>query len=299
MVSLYPQDETPVRRARPLRTAAIVAGLAFLVGAILMGWAMSRWAPMRQMIAAQEPPGNVTSAVPQVVAALPPPAAPIPAPGVAMADNAMAPSTPPPAAGSEVDGRVSELEARIARVDLRAAAAAGNAGRAEGLLLAFAARRAIDRGTGLGYIEAQLRDRFGTAQPRAVAVVIAGAQAPVTLASLRQGLDALAPQLAGRTSNEDWWTATQRTLGSLIVVRREGSGSPAPDERLARARLMLDGGAVDTALVEVARLPGAEAANGWMTQARRYVEAHQALDILEASALMPPPPGSVPAAPAN
>jgi len=290
MASPYPIDDAPVRPARPLRTALIVALLAFIIGAILMGWALLRWTPAREWLAT-EGAGNTAAAVPQVVAALPPAAPletnPIPAPAI------MAPSASP-----EVDVRVSELEARIARADLRAAAAAGNAGRAEGMLIAFAARRAIDRGTGLGYIEGQLRERFAASQPRAVAQVIAAAQRPVTVAMLRQQLDAMAPQLAAGSKDEDWWTATQRTLGSLIVVRRESGGSPAPDQRIARARLMVDGGQVDGALAEISRLPGAEAAGAWATEARRWIEAHQALDILEAAAIMAPPPGSL-AVPAN
>jgi len=290
MASPYPIDDAPVRPARPLRTALIVALLAFIIGAILMGWALLRWTPAREWLAS-DGAGNSAVAVPQVVAALPPAAPletnPTPTPAI------MAPSASP-----EVDVRVSELEARIARADLRAAAAAGNAGRAEGMLIAFAARRAVDRGTGLGYIEGQLRERFAASQPRAVAQVIAAAQRPVTVAMLRQQLDAIAPQLAAGGKDEDWWTATQRTLGSLIVVRRESGGSPAPDQRIARARLMIDGGQVDGALAEISRLPGAEAASGWATEARRWIEAHQALDILEAAAIMAPPPGSL-AVPAN
>ncbi len=292
MASHYNDEVTGAPRQRPIRTAMIVAVLAFIIGAILMGWALLRWTPAREWLASDATPANTSVAVPNVVAALPP-AAPL----------ETVPAAPPaivaPATALEVDARVSELEARIARADLRAAAAAGNAGRAEGMLIAFAARRAIDRGTGLGYIEGQLRERFGAAQPRAVAQVIAAAQRPVTLVMLRQQLDAVAPQLTGGGKDEDWWAATQRTLGSLIVVRRESSGSPAPDQRLARARLMIDGGQVDGALAEVARLPNAAAANDWSALARRWIEAHQALDILEASAIMPPPPGSVPPAPVN
>ena len=275
-----------------MRTALIVALLAFIVGAILMGWALLRWAPARQWLASEVPAGNTGAAVPQVVAALPPAAPLDTAP-------AQAPAIVAASVSPEVDARVTELEARIARADLRAAAAAGNAGRAEGMLVAFAARRAIDRGTGLGYIEGQLRERFATAQPRAVAQVIAAAQRPITLVMLRQQLDVIAPQLASGSKTEDWWTATQRTLGSLIVVRRETSGSPAPDQRIARARLMIDGGQVDGALAEISRLPGADAAGTWAADARRWIEAHQALDILEAAAIMPPPPGSVLPAPAN
>jgi hypothetical protein len=298
MASHYQVDEAPARQPRPFRTAMIVAGLAFLIGAIAMGWALTRWTPAQQWIASQSAPGNTAAPVPQIVAALPPApngaSGPVPLPAAGAPPALVSSPTSP-----EVDARVSELEGRIARADLRAAAAAGNAGRAEGMLVAFAARRAIDRGTGLGYIEGQLRERFGTAQPRAVAQVIAAAQNPVTLAVLRQQLDAIAPRLASNAQTDDWWAATQRTLSSLVVVRREGRGSPAPDDRLTRARLMIDGGQVDGALAEVSRLPGAEAAGAWSAAARRWIEAHQALDILEAAAIMPPPPGSVPPAPAN
>ena len=47
-------------------------------------------------------------------------------------------------------GRIAELEVRLASTATAAQAAAGNANRAEGLLVAFAARRALDRGLGLG-----------------------------------------------------------------------------------------------------------------------------------------------------
>jgi hypothetical protein len=294
MASHFQQDDPPARQPRPFRTAMIIAGLAFLIGAIAMGWALTRWGPAQQWIANQSAVGNGAAPVPQVVAALPPAAAPVTNAAAAAPPALISSPTSP-----EVDARVSELEARIARADLRAAAAADNAGRAEGMLIAFAARRAIDRGTGLGYIEGQLRERFGTAQPRAVAQVIAAAQRPVTLAMLRQQLDAVASQLAGGGKDEDWWAATQRTLSTLIVVRRAANGSPAPDDRLTRARLMIDGGQVDGALAEISRLPNALAAESWAAAARRWIEAHQALDILEASAIMPPPTGSVPPAPAN
>ncbi len=284
-----PFEDTLGRTARPLRTALIAALLAFVVGAIVMGWALMRWGPARDWIAS-DGVGASSAPAPQVVAALPRSAT--------IETGAAAPALAAPVA-TEVEARVSELEARIARADLRAAAAAGNAGRAEGMLIAFAARRAIDRGTGLGYIEGQLRDRFAAAQPRAVAQIIAAAQRPVTLVMLRQQLDTIAPQLLTGGRDEDWWTATRRTLGSLIVVRRESGGSPAPDQRIGRARLMIDGGQVDGALAEISRLPGAASANSWGIDARRWIEAHQALDILEAAAIMPPPPGSIPAAAAN
>ncbi|MGC7532570.1 hypothetical protein ACPWML_26485, partial [Pandoraea pneumonica] len=57
--------------------------------------------------------------------------------------------------------QLSALEARTASIDSTTAAAAAQAGRAEAMMVAFAARRAIDRGVTLGYLEVQLRERFG------------------------------------------------------------------------------------------------------------------------------------------
>lgn len=270
MASHYPEEP---RAPRPFRTAMIVASLAFLAGLLLMAWALTRWEPVKRLVRGDDAPLVVTTPQP----AMPQSALPDAIPPTAN----VAPALPTTA----VDGRIAGLEDRMARIDMRAAAAAGNAARAEGLLIAFAARRAIDRGVALGYVEGELRTRFATTQPRAVGAIIAGAQAPVTLEGLQQGLETLRPKLAGAAANEGWWDATKRTLGSLIVVRKQGSDSPAPDERLARALLRVESGQVEGALAEVARMPGRTAATDWMTQARRYIEAHRALDIIEAAAL--------------
>src|SRR3546814_8952066 len=56
-----------------------------------------------------------------------------------------------------LDQRLAAAQQRLARLDLQAQAAAGNAARAEGLLIAFASRRAIERGVELGYLADQLR----------------------------------------------------------------------------------------------------------------------------------------------
>src|SRR5690606_9277141 len=48
-----------------------------------------------------------------------------------------------PAEQAALDRRIAELEQRLAQIDLHANAAAGNATRAEGLLIAVAARRAV------------------------------------------------------------------------------------------------------------------------------------------------------------
>lgn len=268
MASQYPDDPQP---RRPLGVMFAVALLAFLGGLALMAWALTRWEPVKRLV--REP-------APVAIPAGQSLAAPTPAP-----QTSPSAGTPAPFADIAMSGRIAGLEERMARLDLRAAAAASNAARAEGLLIAFAARRAIDRGVSLGYIEGELRDRFGETQPRAVAAVIASAQAPVTLEGLHQGLHALRPKLTGAVANEGWWDAARRTLGGLIIVRRQGSESPAPDDRIERAMLRIESGQVEGALAEVARMPGRNNAGAWMTQARRYIEAHRALDIIEAAAL--------------
>ena len=49
---------------------------------------------------------------------------------------------------------------------------------------------------------------------------------------------------------------------------------------------------VEAALAEVRRLPGAAHATSWIDAARRYVDAHRALDQLEAVAIVGPVPAT-------
>lgn len=292
MASQFPNELKP---ARPVRTALIIAALAFLGGLALMAWALTQWEPMKRFVAGNAPtPVTVQQTTNRPLVAATP-------------SGTVAAQAPPVAATlgqtGAVDARISYLEERMARIDLRAAAAAGNASRAEGLLIAFAARRALDRGVALGYIEGELRDRFGPTQPRAVAAIIAGAQQPVTVEGLHQGLTALAPDLIGGGANESWWDATRRSLSNLVVVRKQGTESPAPDNRVERAQLHLQSGQVESALAEIARLPSRDKATDWMAKARRHIESHRALDIIEAAALtdtpnIEPAPVPTPVAPA-
>lgn len=269
----YPQIEE--RRPRPLRNAFLIALVAFVLGVAVVTWAFTRWDPARRLILPKPVPQAVvaTDAVPNA-----PGVPPITAPGGDVsADVAI------------TESRVAGLEARLAQIDVRADAASANAARAEGLLIAFAARRAVERGGSLGYLEGQLRTRFANTQPRAVAAVITATQQPVTLNGLRQQLDSLEPKLVGNPANESWGAAFSRNVGSLFVVRKADAPSPSADQRFERARVSLDGGQVDAALAEVARLPGRAAAENWMAAARRYIEAQRALEILEAAALTSAP----------
>ncbi|WP_076068788.1 hypothetical protein [Sphingomonas montana] len=184
--------------------------------------------------------------------------------------------------------RVERTEQGIAELAQRTTESSSNAERAEGLLVAFAARRALDRGTQLGYIEGLLRERFGGGQPQAVATILSASHQPVTLEELQTGLDDIAPTLLARGTEDSWWQGMRRELAGLVVVRRASAPSIAPVDRLTRARRQLESGHVDTALAEIARLPGRALAGAWIVKARRYVSARRALDTVETAALLAP-----------
>lgn len=184
-----------------------------------------------------------------------------------------------------LDQRVASLEQRLARLDVQAAAVEGHTARAEALLVAFAARRAIERGAPLGYLADQLRVRFGDAKPNSVAAVIAAASNPVTIDKLVARLNTLEPglQQAGGEGGLAW---LQHQMGELFIVRHESAPSPEPGKRIDRARLFLESGRVDAAIAEVRNLPGAANAKDWIVDAERFARAQAALDLLESSALL-------------
>jgi len=186
-----------------------------------------------------------------------------------------------------LDQRLAAAEQRLARLDLQAQAASGNAARAEGLLIAFATRRSLERGAELGYLADQLRLRFSDALPNAVNTVIETSRDPITLDQLLARLEGLAPQLAEETE-EPSFERFKRELSELFVVRRESAPSPQPQRRLDRARLFLESGRISSAIEEVENLPGAASAEAWISDARRYAAAQRALDLIETSAVLEP-----------
>lgn len=216
--------------------------------------------------------------------------------GIDPLDNAMAaleqrsalPKGPVgPTLGEMQAARVADLEQRMARISLAAQAASSNANRAESILTAFAARRALDAGHPLGYVEGALRVRFGDAQPKAVATIINAAAEPVTLTDLRLGLHDIDPVARSRR-DEDWWAGFWREVGGIAVLRRAGTPPPEPGQRLERAFRALDAGQVDAAIAEMSALPPQPRLTRWLELARRYNEAHRALDVIEAAAILEP-----------
>ena len=186
-----------------------------------------------------------------------------------------------------LDQRIAAAEQRIARLDLQAQAASGNAARAEGLLIAFSARRTLDRGNNLGVLADQLRLRFGDAMPNAVATVIDFGKDPVTLDQLIARLDGLAPELTDN-NRQFSWAQVRNEIAQLFVIRRESTPSPQPRRRLERARLFLQTGRVEAAVSEVRNLPGVANAASWIRNAERYAAAQNALDLIETAAVLEP-----------
>lgn len=278
------QDQSANAVPPPLRTRSrsitlFVALIAFILGAALVAWAASR--------------GYLSHVVrtPETEESTGMLAEPTDGP-TATSDEATAPASQSPteqmtAIGS-VEGRLAMLEDRLSRIDFQAQAASGNAARAEGLLIAFAARRTVDRGEPLNYIADQLRLRFMNAQPRAVETVIAFSRNPVTLDELTARLEALSPDLTDIESRQSVWDRARNEIGSLFMVHRDSPALASPLARIGRAKVMLVSRRIDNAIDEVERLPGAEAANTWIADARRYQDAQRALDLLETTAMLEP-----------
>lgn len=268
MSSLAPID----MRSRPgLGIIGLGLVLAFLAGlalATFLGRRQGWFAPQRPPVSLAQPGAASEQGTPSR-ATLPPP------------DLAML-----AAREAALSAQLGALETRLPAITAEAAGAGAQAARAEALLLASAARRALDRGVPLGPLEEQLRRRFADNRA-AVDAIAEAARAPVTLEDLRLGLDAIAPELQSG-GPDGVGRALRRELGTLVVLRRTSSPSPLPAERVARARRLLDGGQVEAALAEAQKLPGAARARNWMAAARRYLRARQILDQLEAVALTRP-----------
>ena len=263
-------------KARPVVITALVS---FLLGGALVGYYAWRNGPA----APEEPITQQQALQPEERAGLRPPN---PAPSVAASGATDAVEQITQQQGG-IDQRLAAAEQRLARLDLQAQAAAGNAARAEGLLIAFATRRAIEKKAELGYLADQLRLRFGDALPNAVNTVITFSRDPVTLSDLTAQLEGLSPELEENAESSGFSRFSEQ-LGRLFTIRRETTPSPQPEMRLERARTFLQSGRVEAAIAEVRNLPGAQNAQGWLTDAERYASARRALDLIETSAVLEP-----------
>jgi hypothetical protein len=249
--------------------------LLLIAGAALATWGLSRWEAGARFFGVADPRQPL-----QVVRQASPPVQTVVTAPLAAADTA----------------RIASIESRLGAIESQAQAAAGSAGRADAMLVAFAARRAIDRGVARGYLEPLLVQRFGAAHQAAVATIVTASRDPIRLDSLVAEYETLAGPLRGGGPEEGWWDAFRRELGTIVSVHRADTPSPQPQARFDRALARLESGEVDAALAETMRLPGATNADKWIVRARRYIAAHRALDEIESAALLGSPSPSIPPA---
>src|SRR5947209_12368283 len=195
----------------------LIALVLILAGAAAATWALAHYPPAARFL------GIVPAASP--IAAKPLAATTATAPP---GTSAAQPQTP-------TNARIAQLESRLARVENATQRAEGSAGRADALVVAFAARRAIDRGVALGYLENLLVDRFGAQHQSAVATIITAARQPVRLNDLITQYETLGPALRRGGPQDSWWTSFRRGLGSLVEIRRADRPAMDPDARYQRA----------------------------------------------------------------
>jgi hypothetical protein len=251
----------------------LIALVLIVAGAAAATWGLAHYRPAAQLLGVlpEQRPAMLT---PKPVVMNPQPAAPGPT---------AQPTT------QQDEQKIADLENRVAAVEHATVRAEGSAGRADALVVAFAARRAIDRGVALGYLENLLVDRFGALHRAAVATIVTASHEPVRLDDLISEYDTLGPDLRRGGAEDSWWTDFKRELGSLVEVHSVERPAGNPQARYERAAQRLASGDVDQALAETMRLPGASRAGDWITKARRYIAVHRALDEIESAALMPQP----------
>ncbi len=273
-------DYTRAARKGPSAKPVLVAVLAsFLLGGAIVGYAVySMTGDDRETVSASQ-------AEPTMLAS--PTSDPTPTPSATASEAAQQAVERVAEQQGGIDQRLAAAEQRLARLDLQAEAAAGNAARAEGLLIAFATRRALEKGAELGYLSDQLRLRFGDALPNAVDTIIRTSRNPVTLDQLIARLEGLAPRLA-EPEGLTGFARFSEEMSQLFVVRRESAPSPQPQRRLDRARLFLESGRTGSAIAEVRNLPGVDNAGGWLRDAERYAATQRALDLIETAAVLEP-----------
>lgn len=268
------------RKTPSVRPMLLAVAASFLLGGALVGYAV-------YTMTDDEPVTDEPLAVQPSPSAVPDLPAPSPSAQSTEANTAANAVQEVKEQQGGIDQRLAAAEQRLARLDLQAQAASGNAARAEGLLIAFATRRALEKGTDLGYLADQLRLRFGDAKPNAVNLIISASKDPITLDQLIARLEGLAPKLAEH-SDKPGFERFRDELAQLFVIRRESSPSPQPQRRLERARLFLESGRTEAAIAEVKNLPGADNAKAWIHDAERYAAVQQALELLETSAVLEP-----------
>jgi hypothetical protein len=244
----------------------LIAFALILVGAAAATWALARHEPAARLL-------GVAASIPEA-----------PERNVVAAEQSVADSEPQGALNPAIAEQIEDLQERIRRIETEVEE--NPSGRADALLIAFATRRAIERGVTLGYLEPLLVNRFGSTHQQAVATIISASRSPVLLTQLIARYQDLRTELVGPPPDEDFWTGIRRGFSSLVSIRHSDRPATQPQARYERARSHLMAGEVDAALAETMRLPGAPRAEEWIADARRYIAAQRAVEAIESAALL-------------
>ena len=269
----YEPGRVTAKPKRPLWTLLALPLVAFLAGLAAMGWLLANWSNAATFLG---------------VAAAPPPAAVEPEPQPMTVEREPAAATPAePQSGErlvidpETTRRVNRLEERLALLDLQSRTAVGNADRAEGLLVAFAARRAIDRewrglyrdlAAALRRTPSRRRWRPFSRRPAAGD----GAEPPESSSRRSRPIFPAAAQGQTCVGVQDRDGRPRHHQAREYAPTRPPSACAAPARAWNRDRSRW-------ALLEVLRLRP-RAADPWIADARRLRPSHRALDGWRAAA---------------
>ncbi len=268
------------RAGASLKTVLALFLVAFIGGIALAGWLISKYdllgnKPASNQLAQLSPLNtNGQAAQNRTVSGAVTPAA------RAINDSAAAAAL----ANDDMSQRVQDMELRLSRIFVQAEQASGNAARAEGLLIAFAVRRALDQGRSLGYLEAQLQQRFGLSHPAEVKVIREFTRDPLTRDMLETELDDFSSHSFADKHNS-FWASLGEEFSNLFTIRRSGSSPTDSESRLKRAQKYAASGNIAATIAEVEKLSRSDKIDSWLVKARRYAAAQSALDRLERAAL--------------
>jgi hypothetical protein len=170
----------------------------------------------------------------------------------------------------------------------------------EAMLLAIAARRAIENGKPLGGLLPRLQTTFGQTQAQALATLAAAGESPLSNAVLLAEFEEIAPKLSRPAGTG--WARIQYELSTLFVLRRSDRAQSPSAARILRIKQNLMAGETPTALRLVRALPGAPNAADWIAKAQKAIAVKGALDTLDRaaiSAITAPAPLALPLVPVS
>ncbi|MCH2487070.1 MAG: hypothetical protein MK010_04920, partial [Erythrobacter sp.] len=136
------------------RPVLIALTASFLLGGAVIGYGTYRYLDMRDAADAEAAPSEAAMLAEGTEPIAATVASPTPTPRASATNAARQAAAVERVVDQQggIDQRLAAAEQRLARLDLQAQATAGNTARAEGLLIAFATRRAIEKGAELGFL---------------------------------------------------------------------------------------------------------------------------------------------------